>query len=88
MEVVEEGQFFELTSDNRREAIKLVLKTIKSGPTDIGNLVSLLQNEEIYKQKKDCKDFIKNLVNSSNHKVTKQGRRYIKLPNEKEVVAP
>lgn len=88
MQEIEEGEFFPLNTSNRKEAMKKVLETVKSGPTDTGELVQKLYEEDIYSQKKDCKDFIKNLVNSSNHRVQKHGRRYIGLPNEKEVVHP
>ena len=88
MEEIEEGEFFPLNTGNRKDAMTKVLKTIKTGPTDIGELVRKIQEDEIYAQRKDCKDFIKNLVKSSNHMVEKQGRRYVKLPNENEVVAP
>lgn len=88
MEEIEEDDFFPLHTDNRREAMKHVLQKLQKKPRDKGNLVRSLVEEDVYSQKKDCKDFIKNLVLSSNHQVVEVGRRKISLPNEKEVTHP
>jgi len=86
MEEISQGEFFELNTQNRKEAMKKVLQKLKTGPKDKGNLVTSLLEEEVYKQKKDCKDFLKNCIKCENHPVVETGRREVSLPSETEVV--
>jgi len=86
MEEIGEGEFFPVNTSNRQQAIKILLKRLKRNTQQIGNLVQLLHvEEEVYTQKKDCKDFIRNCIKSSNHEINKVGRWKIALTNQIEV---
>lgn len=80
MQVIEKGDFFKLSTDEQVEAAKEVLKQLRSRNSwRKGDAAQYLYTEEIYKQKKDCKDFIKNLVRARNFEVVSVGRSEIRL---------
>lgn len=82
MQLIEEGDFFKLSTDQQIEAAKEIQRKLRNRSNwtwKKGNAIQYLYEEDIYKQKKDCKDFIKNLVRSSNFEVVSSGRDEIKL---------
>lgn len=88
MDLIEEGEFFPLNSTNRRQAIEMVLGKMQDNPRgviDKGKLVSCLHGE-IYSNRQDCKDFLKNLQRSSNHEVNSLSQRKLVLGRETEVI--
>lgn len=86
MNQIEEGEFFELSTNEQYEAARKVLKKLRSKNSwRKGNAVQSLHGD-IYKQKKDCKDFIKNLIKSSNFEVVSASQSKISLTGKKKVI--
>lgn len=87
MQVIEEGEFFEINTEERQEAAKTVLKKLReTGTWRKGNAAQRLYEDEVYKQKQDCKDFIKNLIRSENFEVVSVGRSEIGLTGRRKVI--
>jgi len=85
MELIDEGERFRLdTSKNRKDAMKIVRNCIKNGVTDRGRIVNKL-HKNVYAQRKDCKDFIKNICRAKGIYVHYVGSREIGLGKESEV---
>jgi len=78
MDLIDHGEFFEISTEERRTAIEIVIKTLRSGPAGKGKLVERLHNEA-YKQRSDCKDFLKNLERSCNHEIYSRDRMNLSL---------
>lgn len=85
MKQIEEGEFFELSTDEQYEAARKVIKKLKNTSSwRKGNAVHFLHGD-VYKQKKDCKDFIKNMVRSSNFEVQSVSKSEIGLTGKNVV---
>lgn len=75
-----------MNTENRKKAFKEVAKTLKSQRKwDKGRAVQYLLEEDIYSQKQDCKDFIKNIVRASNTEVCSVSERKIALTGKSVV---
>lgn len=89
MDLINKGEFFPINTSNRKEAFQLVADKLKTGEKDKGYLVATLNQEEIYKQKQDCRDFIKNVCRCRNIGVESVSQRKIAFPEKtrKQVVS-
>lgn len=86
MKDIEKGDFFHLNTENRMQAMQLVLKNLKKRKSwEKGRAVKELYEEGIYTQKKDCKDFIKNIIRAENTEIVSNGRREISLTGKMAV---
>lgn len=78
-ELIDRGDYFELTSKNQVEAARKVIKLLKHGNDqdtvhDKGLIVNAL-NKEIYDSRTAAKTLLKNLVRSENHLIVSDGNR-------------
>ena len=90
MKEIEEGEFFDLNTEDRIDAFKLMIRELKEGTgrsKTIRDIVRKMGEEEIYKQKKDRKDFVRNCCKAENHAVEKVGRFKIALETKATVKA-
>jgi hypothetical protein len=86
MKDIEKGDFFHLNTENRMKGFELIVKQLKQNKTfDKGRAVRKLREEEVYQQKKDCKDFIKNIIRAKNTEIVSVGRRKIALTGKMAV---
>jgi len=84
MELIEQDEYFPLNTENRKQGFELIRKNLKKGITGKGLLVEKL-NQEIYSQRQDCKDFIKNLCRSKGIEVHSRSKRKLVLGSQSEV---
>lgn len=85
MKQIEEGEFFELSTEEQYEAARKVIKKLKNNSSwRKGNAVHSLHGD-VYKQKKDCKDFIKNMIKSCNFEVQSVSKSEIGLTGKNVV---
>lgn len=87
MKEIEKGEFFPLNTEQRRQAFKFLAKRLRTGSKDKGMLVQDLYEEDIYSQKQDCKDFVKNCILSSNHEIISDSQRKVGLTGRKVVTS-
>lgn len=87
MKLIDEGEFFQFNTDKQKQAFKNLMKTLRKGKSlDKGRAAKRLHENEIYTQKQDCKDFVKNIIRARNTEVVSVGRRKIALNKTKSVV--
>lgn len=78
-QLIDRGDYFELTSENQVHAARKVIKLLKHG-NDIDNvhdkgLIVNTLNKDIYDSRTAAKTLLKNLVRSKNHLVVSDGNR-------------
>lgn len=78
MDLIDQGEFFEISTEERRAGIEIVIRSLRSGTVGKGRLVEKLY-QEAYKQRSDCKDFLKNLERSCNHEIYSRDRMNLSL---------
>lgn len=86
MKEIEEGEFFKLSTDEQYEAARKVLKKLRNKESWRKGDAAQYLHGEVYKQKKDCKDFVKNLINSSNFEVVSVSKSEMSLMGRKQVI--
>jgi len=81
---IEEGEFFPIRTKNQKKALRFLLAKLRKGKKDKGRLTRVLHQKEIYKQEKDCRDFIMNCIRSENIEIVAIGQRRIALTGHLE----
>ena len=86
MQEIEQGEFFRISTEEREQALRTILQELRKRESWTKSAaVQKLYREQLYKQKQDCKDFVKNLVRSENIMVDSFGRSKIGLKRENVV---
>jgi len=87
---IEEGEVFDLNTEDRLDGFKLMIKQLKEShgnKKSIRDIVRKMGEKDIYKQKKDRKDFVRNCCKAENHAVEKVGRFKIALETKAKVIS-
>lgn len=86
MQEIDKGEEFPLTTGKQLKSFKFIVKQLRRSPQDKGKLVKKLENQEIYKNRNDCKKFLQNCIKSCNHEIVSLSTRKVGLPTQEKKV--
>lgn len=84
IEEIEKGEFYPLTTEKQKKAARKVIKKSRRGKVLKRSVMSKIHPEH-YKNKADAKQFIQNLILSSNHYLASNGREEVVLAKKQRV---